>query len=298
MSSPQWMSLTRPVSFLCGALVIAIGTAGAQSSTSPNFSATQANESSSLQYVADDDSTGATALSGAAAVLGSGKAGAGQDYGAKHGFLSWSHVTGEAGGGFNAPIGNDTSSGGSNSSSTSASGSYGGPFLTYGGNFTGGLGLRFSPRLSLLGEYQFIDDKLPGAFIAAVGTQGGHAHIWSLTLDPVIDLFPKSINSVYVTGGGGFYRKVTSFTDPVEGEECYYYCGIVVENQTVYDFSSNQGGINFGAGFTHRLGGTYGDGQMKLYAEARYLWIDTPPVTAYNGTGRTEAIPITLGVRW
>ena len=297
MSYLQRMSLTRRVSLLCGALMLAIGTASAQSS--PNFSTSSANESSSVQYVADDNaSEGATALSDAAAALASGRAGAGQDYGAKHGLLSWSHVAGEAGGGFNAPVGNDTSSAGNNPGSTSASGTYGGPYLTYGGNFTGGLGLRFSPRLSLLGEYQFIDDKLPGAFIAAVGTQGGHAHIWSMTLDPVIDLFPKAINSVYVTGGGGFYRKVTSFTEPEEGEECYYYCGIVVENQTVYHFSSNQGGVNFGAGFTHRLGGTYGDGQMKLYAEVRYLWIDTPPVTAYNGTGRTEAIPITLGVRW
>jgi hypothetical protein len=37
---------------------------------------------------------------------------------------------------------------------------------------------------------------------------------------------------------------------------------------------------------------------MKLYAEARYVWIDTPSITAYNGTGRTETIPVTLGVRW
>lgn len=292
MSYLQWVSLTRRVSILCGALTIAVGTVSAQSS--PNFNTTSANESSSLQYVADDDaSAGASALSDAAAALGSGRAGAGQDYGAKHRILDWSHVAGEAGAGFNAPIGNDTSSGGTNSSTT-----YGGPFLTYGGNFTGGLGLRFIPRLSLLGEYQFIDDKLPGAFIAAIGTQGGHAHIWSLGLEPVLDLAPKAKNSVYVTGGGGFYRKVTSFTEPVEGEQCYYYCGIVIENQTVYHFSSNQGGFNFGGGFTHRLAGTYGDGAMKLYAEARYLWIDTPPVTAYNGTGRTEAIPITLGVRW
>ena len=291
MLTPQWMSLTPRVSLLCGALIFAVGSASAQS---PNFSTSSANESSSLQYVADDASDGASALSDAAAARGSGRAGAGQDYGAKHGMLSWSHVAGEAGGGFNAPIGNDTSSGGT----TSTSANYGGPFLTYGANFTGGLGLRFSPRISLLGEYQFMDDKLPGAFIAEVGTQGGHAHIWSLTLDPVIDLAPKAKNSVYVTGGGGLYRKVTSFTDPVEGEECYYYCGIVVENQTVYHFSSNQGGVNFGAGMTHRMGGTYGDGQMKLYAEARYVWIDTPSITAYNGTGRTETIPVTLGVRW
>ena len=55
MSSPQWMSLTRPVNFLCGALVFAIGSACAQSLPSPNFSTSSANESSSLQYVADDD---------------------------------------------------------------------------------------------------------------------------------------------------------------------------------------------------------------------------------------------------
>jgi hypothetical protein len=88
MSSTQWMSLTRRGSFLCGALIFAIGTAGAQSSTSPNFGSSPANESSSLQYVADDASTGAAEFSDAAAALGGGRAAAGQDYGAKHGMLS------------------------------------------------------------------------------------------------------------------------------------------------------------------------------------------------------------------
>jgi hypothetical protein len=225
----------------------------------------------------------------------SGGAGAaGQEYGggANHGMLHWSRVAGNFGGGFNAPIGNDTSSAGSTPTN------FEGPFLTYGGNFTGGLGLRFSPRFSLLGEYQFIDDKLPGPFIAAVGTQGGNAHIWSLTLDPVIDLFPKAVNSVYVTGGGGFYRKVTNFTDPEQVESCYYFCETYTQNETVFHFSSNQGGANLGLGFTHRVGGTYGDSQMKVYAEARYVWIDTPPVSAFDGTGRTEVIPVTVGLRF
>ncbi len=113
----------------------------------------------------------------------------------------WKHnlsnnIAFEAGGGFNGPIGND------------------GPFITWGGNFTVGGGLHFSKRFSLLAEYQFLDNKLPGSLIADAGAQGGHSHIWSLTLDPVIDLFPSRTNSAYVTGGGGFYRKVTSFTDP------------------------------------------------------------------------------------
>jgi hypothetical protein len=192
----------------------------------------------------------------------------------------------EVGGGFNAPVGNDTSK------------ANGGPFITWGGNFTVGGGTYFTKHVGLLAEYQYVDNKLPGSLIAEIPAQGGHAHIWSLTLDPIIDLFPKRTNSLYVTGGGGFYRKVTSFTDPEEQEECDYYCGIVVTNATVYHFSSNQGGINFGLGYTHRFGGMYGEGRAKLFAEARYLFVDTPPVSATNGTGTTGLIPVTLGVRW
>jgi len=299
MSTPHWMPLTRRVSLLFGAAILTAGFAAAQSSPTINFTGAAnaaPGESSSSDSVLVADEGGAPALSSAARDLdpaAGGAAAAGQDYGGgKHGLLSWSRVAGNFGGGFNAPIGNDRSSAGTTSTN------YAGPFLTYGGNFTGGLGLRFSPRFSLLGEYQFMDDKLPGSFIALVGTQGGNTHIWSLTLDPVIDLFPKSVNSVYVTGGGGFYRKVTNFTVPVQGEECYYYCYTVGENETIYHFSSNQGGANLGLGYTHRLGGTYGDGQMKLYAEARYVWIDTPPLSSYDGTGRTEVIPVTLGLRF
>jgi hypothetical protein len=190
----------------------------------------------------------------------------------------------EAGGGANAP--------------TSDSSDY----ITWGGNFTGGVGYRMHPHLSLLAEYQFIDDKLPGRIISETGAQGGHAHIWSFTLAPVIDLFPRRTNDIYITGGGGFYRKVTSFTDPVAVQYCnYYYCGITTENQVVGHFSSNQGGWNVGAGFTHRLG----DGKAKLFAEARYLNVDTPAVTSEpNGLGTTtvaagtKLVPVTFGVRF
>jgi hypothetical protein len=169
-----------------------------------------------------------------------------------------------------------------------------------------GAGYRFSPHLSLLAEYQFIDDKLPGKLIAETGANGGHAHIWSFTLAPVIDLMPKRTNDLYVTGGGGFYRKVTSFTDPEPAEYCdYYYCGIVYQATVVGHFSSNQGGWNVGGGFTHKMGGTYNDSRMKLFAEVRYLYVDTPAVSSSpNGLGTTtvaagtKLIPITLGVRW
>ena len=157
-----------------------------------------------------------------------------------------------------------------------------------------------------MAEYQFIDDKLPGAIIAETGANGGNAHIWSLTLDPVIDLFPKSQNTIYLTGGGGFYRKVTSFTDPQQALYCdFYFCSPVIVNQVVGHFSSNQGGWSAGAGYEHKMGGMYGDSRLKLFAEARYLDVDTPAVSGSpNGLGpatiaaHTKLIPVTFGVRF
>jgi len=181
----------------------------------------------------------------------------------------------EAGGGFNAPIGNDI------------------PYITWGGNFTVGGGLHLTKAFAVLGEYQFIADKLPGALVAAGGGQTGNAHIQSLTISPVLDLFPSRTNSVYLVGGGGWYHKSTNF-NVLGGYDFYGYPVYVTANS----FTSNQGGLNIGFGLSHRLGGVYGDGTAKLFAEARYLWIDTPGTGEANGLGRTELIPVTFGVRW
>jgi hypothetical protein len=129
--------------------------------------------------------------------------------------------------------------------------------------------------------------------IAYEGGQSGNAHIISLTADPVIDLFPKRTTSAYLTGGGGYYHKSTNFN--VFGGYDYYGDPIFI---TANSFSSNQFGGNFGFGLSHRLGGVYGDAQMKLFAEARYLFINTPSIKETNGLGKTDLIPVTFGVRW
>jgi len=301
MSYPRSMPLVRRACFVSGLAIFAAAIASAQLQTStkpaaqvatsnPNSSDSTSGESSSNSFQPgfDDGVSGASALHDAAiASLGSGAgAAAGQEAGGHHGVFS--RLAFEAGGGASGPVGTSSNS------------------ITWGGNFTAGGGLHFNKRFSLLAEYQFIDDKLPGNLIAETGANGGDAHIWSLTLDPVIDLFPKHDNSVYVTGGGGFYRKVTNFTDPEEAEYCeYYYCGVTTENAVVGHFSSNQGGWNVGGGFSHRVGGAYNDGTMKLFAEARYLDVLTPAsAIAPNGLGTatvsagTKLVPITLGLRW
>lgn len=286
MPTPRLMPRLRHIPVLTAAFAFAACTAYAQSmhfSDPASSNAPSVNESSSAASPLPGNDASADALPSAPGAPG--QYDRDRSYGRKS---TWSHLTFEAGGGFNAPT-SDSS-----------------PYITWGGNLTVGAGYRFNSHVSTLLEYQFIDSKLPGRLIAEAGSDGGNAHIWSFTLAPVVDLFPKSTNDVYVTGGGGFYRKVTNFTDVEEAEYCdYFYCYVGEANQVVGHFSSNQGGWNVGAGFTHRLGGIYGDGTMKLFAEVRYLDVLTPAVTtSANGlpittVGEdTKIIPVTFGVRW
>ncbi len=284
MSFPRWMPLMRRVSLLGSVLILAAGLWSAQSAVSQNQSNSagysSGNDSSSLQLAEAVTPDGLPSAPRPAASA------AGQERGGWKQTLASKYAL-ELGGGFNAPSGDSA-------------------YITWGGQIVAGGGINFSKRFALLAEYQFIDDKLPGALIAETGANGGHAHIWSLTLDPVVSLFPKSSNDFYVTGGGGFYRKVTSFTNPEEEEYCdYYYCGIATVNAVVGHFSSNQGGFNIGGGYQHRMGGMYLDSKTKLFAEVRYLDVMTPAVTTQpNGLGTTtvaagtKVIPVTVGVRF
>lgn len=296
MSSKSPMSLLKYVLPVSVAVVFAAGSLSAQSASlsSPAMmpASSSAESSSAAPTLLAANSFAETALP---AAPGEGSAapaeGAAQSGGyGGHGYRDhsfWSNLVFEAGGGFNGP--------------TSSSSNY----ITWGGQFTLGGGYQFNPRFSTLLEYQFIDDKLPGKLIAEAGAQGGHAHIWSFTLAPVYDFFPKSANDLYATGGYGFYRKVSSFTNPQATQYCYFYCGYGVTNVVVGHFSSNQGGWNIGGGYTHRIGGMYGDSKVKLFAEFRYLDVLSPAITTQpNGLGTTtvgkdtKLMPVTFGVRW
>jgi len=288
MTSPFSKLLLQRAFFLGSAAVLAVSLASAQTAESANQGSTPAYSSStgssSLDYL-DPAAVPGLFAKAEATSAGSGAA-AGQDTQGRWQSVK-SKLAFEGGGGANAPLGDKQ-------------------YITWGGNFTVGGGLNFSKNFGLLAEYQFLDNKLPGAIIAETGATGGHAHIWGFTLAPVFDLFPKSSNDIYVTGGGGFYRKVTSFTDPEQTEYCYYYyCGIGTTNVVVGHYSSNQGGWNVGAGYQHRMGGVYGDSKMRFFAEVRYLDVLTPASqVSPNGLGTTavgadtKLLPITFGIRY
>jgi hypothetical protein len=295
MSFLRSLSLMRHVSLLSAAVALSLGSASAQvapfhnSSDEPAASSSESSSSTGILGADNGSSSSSDALPADPAPSGSASGQESGGYGHNyHSHSLTSHLAFEAGGGFNAPTSSSSND------------------ITWGGNFTLGAGYRFTNRISALVEYQFIDSKLPGALIAEAGATGGYDHIWSFSVDPVVDLFPKSTNDVYVTGGGGFYRKVTSFTDPEPTEFCsYFYCGVGYENTVVGHFSSNQGGYNIGGGFQHRLGGMYGEGKAKLFAEVRFLDVQSPAITtSANGLGTTSVgsdtkiIPVTFGVRW
>ena len=44
--------------------------------------------------------------------------------------------------------------------------------------------------------------------------------------------------------------------------------------------------------------GNDSDNHSEVFAEARYTFIHTPPITQNNGLGTTELIPVTVGIRF
>jgi hypothetical protein len=188
----------------------------------------------------------------------------------------WSHIAIEGGGGFNRPLGYTRS------------------FATWGGNVELGAGWEFSKWFSTLAEWQFFDNKIPGAYLANVQVPGGHIHTWGLTLEPTFALPITSTIGGYVIGGGGFYRRVTTFTVPEDEDEGFFEVAV---NVPVAHYSSNQGGLNLGAGVTWKAFGE--DSRGKLFAEARYVWVNSPKTNVFDIPDGTESfLPITVGLRW
>jgi len=296
MISVRCLSLMGRAAMACGALAFALGSASAQAVSGADDSAAYSSSNSASPTESSSlEATDVTHLGDAALPAAPSAGGSSGQYdnrsrpgGGPSGLRS--HLTYEVGGGFNAPT--DDSS----------------PYISWGYNFTVGAGYRFDQHFSMNLEYQFMHSKLPDAIIAEAGATGGYDTLWSFTLDPMYEVNPKSSVTVYGVGGGGFYRKVTNFTDPQQGYYCDYFgfCYGVTQDVVVGHFSSNQGGWNIGGGLEHRFAGWNGDGRMKLFAEARYLDVLSPAVEGLtpNGLGittvgaDTKIIPVTIGLRW
>ena len=280
----------RPGTFLRRAMMtasaVALGfslSAAAQTTTSPDTSAaSETYSSSNLQALLSPSAF----LGGSPAADPAPKALASPQYGNQRspqypGYESKvGHIAFVGGGGFSAPIGNDTHG-----------------YETWGYNLDVGGGWNFTKKFGVLFEYQFDRMKIPGSTLANAGVQGGNINSHLFLFDPVYYFYSSRKSGAYVTGGAGFSRKVTNFTDLEEGEECYYFCYYVTEPVTVASFSSNQAAADAGLGLFWKAFGQ--DSNGKLFIEARYVWVDSPkPNKTTEGEGTEGIIPVTVGIRF
>lgn len=193
----------------------------------------------------------------------------------------WSHIAFVAGGGFTAPIGNDTHG-----------------YETYGYNLTFGGGWNFTKKFGVLFEYQFDRMKIPGATLAKVGVNGGNINSHLFLFDPIYYFYSHNSLGAYVVGGAGFSRKVTNFTNLQQQQFCYYYfCSYGYAPVTVANFVSSQLAADAGFGIYWKAFGP--SSNAKLFVESRYIFVNSPrPTATTEGEGTEELIPVTLGLRF
>jgi hypothetical protein len=142
----------------------------------------------------------------------------------------------------------------------------------------------------------------------------GNNHVWSFTLNPTFTLPTEGSWGLYGVLGGGFYHKVTNFTEPTVEEECYYYCEDVEANANIDHYTSNAVGVSGGFGLTYKISHFSNE---RFYMEARYVFIpnsqrygitaadSTTTIENYTGTNyypqnsnHTTYIPVKFGLRF
>jgi hypothetical protein len=139
---------------------------------------------------------------------------------------------------------------------------------------------------------------------------GGTSHIWSFTLDPIMNFYTSDSWGAYVVGGGGFYHKTANFTIPSLGQYCdpFYGCFTYQANQTIDKYTSNAFGVNAGLGLTYKASQF---SSIRFYVEGRYVYTFNSPrpfsfgdVNGNNfnvfpqNSAKTGFIPITFGLRF
>jgi hypothetical protein len=139
---------------------------------------------------------------------------------------------------------------------------------------------------------------------------GGNSHVWSFTVDPIMNFYTSDTWGAYVIGGGGFYHKTANFTIPSIGQYCdpFYGCFTYQANQTIDKYTSNAVGVNGGVGATYKFSRF---ASTRFYVEARYHYtFNSAKQFSYgdaNGNGfnvfpqnsrKTGYIPVTFGVRF
>lgn len=165
-----------------------------------------------------------------------------------------------------------------------------------GGSFGGGVARNASKYLGLRLDVGF--NNLPlrqTAFLLAQAT-GGNAHVYTVTLDPIINIPVNRLWSGYIVFGPSYLHrsgKLDSST-ALPGAACNpffqwwarCFAGSLPLDVNFLHSSHNEFGYNLGGGVARKV---YNN--VEIYAEFRLIHGNHNNIT-------TDVRPITLGVRW
>lgn len=213
--------------------------------------------------------------------------------------------TGYVGGGLTLPVGTNSD------------------YLNTSWGIQAGVGRNFNRHIGLNVEFDFdkfgmtgqtIDNQSNRYFGDPTNSNGldANSHIWSISLQPVYQIYSGQGLSAYVTGGVGFYHKVANFTLPQEEEyfDPYYGYEEFEVQGNIDHYTSNAPGFDGGIGLTYKFSRFANE---RFYAEARYVYMDNkyrPGITdatisTYTGnnvfpenSNTTSYFPIKFGIRF
>jgi hypothetical protein len=183
-----------------------------------------------------------------------------------------SHLAVQAGGGFTHGIGRT------------------GMYTDAGWNITAGIGYNFNSHVGALMNVSQVSLGVNSTTLNSIGAEGGNVNIFSATVDPIFHLMSHGNKDVYLTAGGGLFRRSQSFGPPLPAG-VYFSNPFLFTNSSgssvVNQFSVNKPGWDAGIGVAF---GTKWHG--KVYAEAKYEHM------YLNGVQHTDLLPVTFGFRW
>jgi opacity protein-like surface antigen len=165
-----------------------------------------------------------------------------------------------------------------------------------GGVIAAGVAHNYSKYFGLRADLQWDNLPLRSLTLQLAQAPGATSHVYSLMLDPIINIPITKRYGGYVLFGGDYLHrsgKLDSSTT-IPGSACngfWDWWGVcsgasLPLNGKFLSASQNQFGYNFGGGVTRKI-----RPNIELYAEFRYLHGKHNNIT-------TDLRPITIGVRW
>jgi len=159
-----------------------------------------------------------------------------------------------------------------------------------------GVARNYSKYFGFRLDFQFDNLPLRNSALELAQAPGATSHVYSLTLDPIINVPASKVWGGYILAGPAFYHRTGKLNSStaIPGSACNPFfiwwgqClnGSLPVRGEFLKANQNDLGENFGGGITRKI-----TPDLEFYAEFRYLH-----GKHYNIT--TDLRPITIGVRW